>query len=573
MSEQQYTTPDVYKKGLEYVLDESRKLYEAQRAAGYQPYQGPRIATFAPEELAAMQGIADMVGAGQRYFAPAEALTYGQTQQFGDVAQQYMSPYQQAVIDVEKREAIRQAQRPRQDIAAAATRAGSFGGSRQAILEAEQQRNLQQRLGDIQTRGSQAAYETGLRAFEAQKERERAAASGLAALGQAAPQQALRELTALSGVGEAQRGLTQAGMDIGFQEFQKQKDFPYSALGQYQSALYGYPFQAYSRYDPVAKPSGLQNLAGILGAGAKIGSAFGFFKEGGKIAKGGLSGMMQKLNVGSIIGSGDEDDDQDLEQEKALQAFKEKEEAPKSELSELLTAYGQYMQSQEDYSKIAQETLKERERLSQERLAELEKQDSPMNYIADLLIGYSAADPEAGIGAQLGGAAEYAGEQKAAVTAEINKIKDDLAEGKLTQAEANAKMAKLGVELQSDLYELGMPDIDLPSRTDLIQIGEKLFGEQAARFSQNQSAIADASLEARQEAMEIIAGDPGKYSSSEAQYSLTMQILREKINKLKGGVKPETKVSETVGVSGSPEADESAAAASMNVDDAIDNIN
>jgi hypothetical protein len=62
-----------------------------------------------------------------------------------------MSPYQQAVVDVEKREAVRQAQVPMQQIRQQAVGAGGYGGSRQAILEAEAQRNLQGRLGDIQT--------------------------------------------------------------------------------------------------------------------------------------------------------------------------------------------------------------------------------------------------------------------------------------------------------------------------------------------------------------------------------------------------------------------------------------
>jgi hypothetical protein len=259
-----YTVPEDYKSGLKDILAEAKNIYETQKGLGYQTYGGPRIAGFSPDEQAAMQGIAGLVGAGQQYFAPAAALTLGQTQRFDPTtAAQYMSPYQQAVVDVEKREAVRQAQVPMQQIRQQAAGAGGYGGSRQAILEAENIRNLQNRLGDIQTKGSQAAYETGLRSFEAQKERERAAASGLASLGQAAPRQALTELTALSGIGEAQRGMTQAGLDIAYQEAEAQKQFPYQALGQYQSTLYGYPYQSYGQFQPTAQPSSSQNLAGI----------------------------------------------------------------------------------------------------------------------------------------------------------------------------------------------------------------------------------------------------------------------------------------------------------------------
>ena len=455
MVDQQYTTPEAYKKGLEYLLDESRKIYEAQKGAGYQTYGGPRIATFAPEELAAMRGISDLVGSGQRYFQKAEDITDRLGQRFGDVASQYMSPYQQAVVDVEKREAIRQAERGMQDIGAAAERVGGFGGSRQAILEAEAGRNLQRQLGDIQTRGSQTAYETGLRSFEAQKERERAAASGLAALGQAAPQQALRELTALSGVGEAQRGLTQAGLDLGYQEFQRQQQFPYTALGQFQSTLYGYPFQAYSRYDPTPKPSGLQNIAGVLGAFGKVAgpSGFGFFNTGGRVAfksGGGLSGMIQKLAEGMAVGSEEEVSEtsplgQDLQKARMLQ--------------KMMTGYTEYQDALKSYSEEAAKAMQEREELAKQRKAELEKEASPLNYLSDLLIGYAAADPAAGIGAQVGGAAQYASEQREALNEQIRQIQDDLAAGRISQEEANLKLRGAQLETQGELFKaLGYDD-------------------------------------------------------------------------------------------------------------------
>jgi hypothetical protein len=133
-----YIVPEDYKSGLKDVLAEAKNIYETQKGLGYQTYGGPRIAGFSPDEQAAMQGIAGLVGTGQQYFNPAAALTLGQTQRFDPAtAAQYMSPYQQAVVDVEKREAVRQAQVPMQQIRQQAAGAGGYGGSRQAILEAE----------------------------------------------------------------------------------------------------------------------------------------------------------------------------------------------------------------------------------------------------------------------------------------------------------------------------------------------------------------------------------------------------------------------------------------------------
>ena len=79
----------------------------------------------------------------------------------GSVAD-YMSPYTQNVTDVQSAEARRQAEIARIASAGRMTQAGAFGGSRQAILDAENNRNLQTQLGGIQATGLQSAYDRAL---------------------------------------------------------------------------------------------------------------------------------------------------------------------------------------------------------------------------------------------------------------------------------------------------------------------------------------------------------------------------------------------------------------------------
>ena len=74
----------------------------------------------------------------------------------------YMSPYMSAVTDIEGREARRQADISRTAEQARLAQAGAYGGSRQAIMEAERQRNLNQQLGDITSKGLQGAYDRAL---------------------------------------------------------------------------------------------------------------------------------------------------------------------------------------------------------------------------------------------------------------------------------------------------------------------------------------------------------------------------------------------------------------------------
>jgi virulence-associated protein VapD len=296
-----YDLPTDYKSGLADVLKEAKKLYEAKKTTGFQDFPGARIAGFTPEERAAMTGIAGLVGSGASYFDPATTLAKGLGDKFTtDTAQEYMNPYQQAVTDVAKRKAREDFEQTMQGIGRKAVGAGSFGGSRQGVVESEAISDLGQRLSDIQTLGSQQAFQDARKAFEAQKARERLSGSALASLGQQAPQQALKELTALSGVGEAGRGMEQSKLDLAYQNFMDRQRFADDALAGYQSTLYGYPYQPFAKQTQgFSQPSSFQNLMGIVGAGAKL---FGGFKEGGHVAfrsGGGLSGLTAEYEDGT----------------------------------------------------------------------------------------------------------------------------------------------------------------------------------------------------------------------------------------------------------------------------------
>ena len=296
-----YNLPTDYKSGLQDILGEAKKLYESRKETGYQDYEGPRIAGFSPEEQAAMSGISGLVGAGSQYFDPARDLAKGLGERFtADTAQSYMNPYQQSVVDVEKRKAREDFSQTMQDIGTKAVGAGGFGGSRQAILEGEATSDLGQRLGDIQAIGTKQAFDDARKAFEAQKGRERLSGSALASLGQQAPQQALKELTALAGVGEAGRGMEQSKMDMAYQNFLDRQNFASSALGDYAGMLYGFPTEGFRKQSQgFSKPSSFQNLMGLVGTGAKL---FGGFKEGGHVAfrsGGGLSGLTAEYEDGT----------------------------------------------------------------------------------------------------------------------------------------------------------------------------------------------------------------------------------------------------------------------------------
>ena len=90
----------------------------------------------------------------------------------------YMSPYMQGVVDIQQREAQRQAGIASTQRGAKFAGAGAFGGARQAIENAEAQRNLATQMGDIQATGLQSAYQQAQQQFNADQARALAAGQG-----------------------------------------------------------------------------------------------------------------------------------------------------------------------------------------------------------------------------------------------------------------------------------------------------------------------------------------------------------------------------------------------------------
>jgi hypothetical protein len=100
----------------------------------------------------------------------ADQYDFDPARQFsGAEVQQYMDPYMQNVVDIQKREAREDFGRSQAARDAGAISAGAFGGSRQAVQQRMAEEGLQEQLGDIQAAGSQAAFQQAMRAFEADR--------------------------------------------------------------------------------------------------------------------------------------------------------------------------------------------------------------------------------------------------------------------------------------------------------------------------------------------------------------------------------------------------------------------
>lgn len=120
-----------------------------------QNIRGPQLSNF---QLGGPQNVAAM-GVG--------------TQNFGqDAANFYMNPFQQNVTDIALREARQQGDLQKQAGAMGAIGRGTFGGARQALMQAEGDRNLMRTMGDIQAQGSQQAFQNAQQQFQADQARQ-----------------------------------------------------------------------------------------------------------------------------------------------------------------------------------------------------------------------------------------------------------------------------------------------------------------------------------------------------------------------------------------------------------------
>ena len=238
---------------------------QAQRisAEEYIPYEQERIAPTTATQRSALEQTKQM-GPSQ-YFPAAGLAALQSTQAFGaPQAQTYMSPYQQAVTDIAKREATTEGQQMLQKIGSDAARSGAFGGSRHGLLESQQYSDLAKRLSDLQTRGSQAAFENA----QAQFERDRAArargAQLLGGLGTSSQAAELQRLGALERAGTLEQAEQQRLMDLQYQDFLRQRDFPKEQLGFYSSMVRGIaPMMPSMQYAYTPPPSPFQQALGL----------------------------------------------------------------------------------------------------------------------------------------------------------------------------------------------------------------------------------------------------------------------------------------------------------------------
>jgi hypothetical protein len=257
------------------ILPKAQEIFARDYATAYgnalsaQGLEGAgRIAGLSGAEQTAGQQIAAMQRPEQfttGYGAYAQGLGALGSMLSPEQTQAYMSPYAQNVIDVNKAEAIRDAQKGLMGQNLAAARQGTYGGARNALMQAESERNLQTKLGQIQSMGLQNAFEAAQKAQLGSAATYGQLGQGLGQQGALQQQTDLARSTALGAYGGTQRSVAQQQLDAQYADQMRALGFPEQQLGAFSNILRGVPLgdTIGSQTVTTPPPSFASQLAGL----------------------------------------------------------------------------------------------------------------------------------------------------------------------------------------------------------------------------------------------------------------------------------------------------------------------
>jgi hypothetical protein len=277
VSEQRILPPEFIEAAGKTYLDDLSKATGQFKAADLSKTFGPQFVAGPGALQTQAEGLAGGLGSFQPFLQTA-ASQAGQAGQFmGPQAyQQFMSPFQQDVIDTTLSEFDRQAQRGLTSIADQALAAGAFGGGREGVQRAEYQaasdRNRAALQAQLLSQGFGQAQQAAAQAFGQQQN----LAQQQQNLAQLAPQLAGQQIAGLSTLGAQQQAQEQAKLTAQQQLAQQQLNQPLQAAQQYGSGvtslIAGYPGK-----DVITQQPGPSPVSTALGIGSTLAGIYRAF--------------------------------------------------------------------------------------------------------------------------------------------------------------------------------------------------------------------------------------------------------------------------------------------------------
>ena len=254
----------------------------------YQAYQGPLTAGSSELQSQAFQGIGGLTVPNQGQYTAVGGSFADQ-----GVTKNYMNPYLEQALTPTLDEIRRQSQITGLGNAAKMTGAGAFGGSRQAILDAETQRNMLNTMAKTTGEGYATAYDKAMAQYNAEQARKINEAQFGAEYG-------LKGLAAQQGIldqilkaGGTQRDIEQQGIAADLAEFNAQREFPYKQVQFMRDMISGLPTASVTN-----TPAQLSGIAQLISAAGGIDT---LLKTTGQ---GNLGDLLKNLGVNFSSSSG-----------------------------------------------------------------------------------------------------------------------------------------------------------------------------------------------------------------------------------------------------------------------------
>jgi len=246
------------------------KRSQAESYRDYDIYPGERITPFNPAEQNIHQEVLGLQTPTAFQSAANTGIATGQAGLAGALGdtQNYMSPYIQGALDPQLRNLQRASNLQDRDLALQAARQGGRGGSREAFMRSELQRNTAQNQADVLGKGYQTAYE---QALARQRDLGTLGIQGLTTgIAGAKEQQSgdMARLAAQEAIAGKQRDMDQQRLQLSYEDFLRQRDYPKEQLGFYSNMLRGLPVQLASTQTTYQPPQSVASQLGGLGLGA-----------------------------------------------------------------------------------------------------------------------------------------------------------------------------------------------------------------------------------------------------------------------------------------------------------------
>jgi hypothetical protein len=191
--------------------------------------------------------------------------------------QAFMSPYIQNVMDVNKQEAMRDAQKQLVGANLASSRQGTYGGARNALMQSEADRNLQTKMGNIQATGMQNAFDSAQKAQLAQAAGYGQLGSTMGALGTSQLAGQMDITKAQGAYGDLQRAVQQQQLDAQYGDLMARLNQPLTNVETMSNLARGIPLTqtAGTQTTTTPPPSFASQLAGMGLTGLSLYNMFG----------------------------------------------------------------------------------------------------------------------------------------------------------------------------------------------------------------------------------------------------------------------------------------------------------